>query len=107
MLQCAQRQIMLLTKFTPLQPKFVSAGRCFGSLPSRIREAGINGLLPAARVPSIYSVSPLRVLDRSLPKQREVTVICVHEILRICDPQIGNLTMEHWRMELATAAACF
>src|SRR6266446_7168558 len=46
-------------------------GCCTGRLPSRIREAGINGLLPAARVPSIYSVSPLLVLDRSLPKQRE------------------------------------
>ena len=44
---------------------------CFGSLPSRIREAGINGLRPAARVPSIYSVSPLRVLDRKLPEQPE------------------------------------
>jgi hypothetical protein len=36
-----------------------------------------------------------------------VTVICVRKILRICDPQIGNLTMERWRMELATAAGCF
>jgi hypothetical protein len=56
-------------------------GCCSGSLPSRIREAGINGLLPAVRVPSIYSVSPLRVLDRRLPEQREVTVICVRKIL--------------------------
>src|SRR5262245_45495754 len=57
------------------------SGCCSGSLPSRRREAGINGFLPATRVPSIYSVSPLRVLDRSLPEQREVTVICVRKIL--------------------------
>src|SRR5215469_9988947 len=36
-----------------------------------------------------------------------VIVICVRKILRICDPQIGNLTMEHWRMELARAGSCF
>jgi hypothetical protein len=50
----------------------------------RIREAGINGLRPRIRgVPSIYSVSPLRVLDCRQPEQREVTMICVRKILRI------------------------
>jgi hypothetical protein len=65
--------------------KWVSARRCCsGSLPSSICEAGINGLRPRIRgVPSIYSVSPLRVLDCRLPVQREVTMICVGKILRI------------------------
>ena len=59
--------------------------------PKRFKvEAGINGLRPAARVPSIYSVSPLRVLECRLPTQREVTVICVGKILRIFAAQIAE-----------------
>src|SRR6516162_2198607 len=66
-------------------------GCCCVSLQSRIGESGINGLLPAARVPSIYSVSPLRVLDSRLTQQREVTVICVWKIPRIFESQIGSI----------------
>jgi hypothetical protein len=86
-------------------------GCCSGSLPSRIREAGINGLLPATRVPSIYSVSPLRVLDCRLPEQREVTVICVRKILVVVilkarEPariMVAIGAEDRWHLELARA----
>src|ERR1700756_5166414 len=69
--------------------KMCALGCCSGSLPSRIREAGINGLLPAARVPSIYSVSRLRVLDCSLPEQREGH--CNLRSGRFCESSIRKL----------------
>jgi hypothetical protein len=51
--------LRLRCEFWLRRQEYLRVGCCCGSLPSRIREAGINGLLPAVRVPSIYSVSPL------------------------------------------------
>jgi hypothetical protein len=44
-------------------------------------ESGINGLLPATRVPSIYSVSALSRRSEAL---EEVTVFCVRQLCARC-----------------------
>src|SRR6516225_2875082 len=55
----------------------------------------------------LFRFAALASLTAACQSGGRVTVICVRKILRICDPHIGNLTTERWRMELATAAGCF